>query len=161
MKTNTTTNTNGLNALRTRILIQYDSMNDFAEKINVKLDKLNGKEEFCLEDIMSIRSALNLKANEVNDFFFSDFEPSERKSTMINVFALESMVRRLDHIESGLIALDMMVNGKIKDVGETISNEDFQDGFSFIMGEVMEKVSDLRADITSKYAQGYTRATQI
>lgn len=138
-------------ALCSRILKGYESLEDFASKTNVKIDRLTGNDEFVLDDITSIRKELNLTDDEVMKFFFPDMKPEEKQYRMVNALAVERVVRRLEQIEDGLIALDMMTSGKIKDVGDTITNEDFEAGFNFIMSQVMDKLTDLRADLTRDY----------
>lgn len=147
-------------ALCSRILKGYESLEDFASRINVKIDRLTGKDDFVLDDISSIRRALNLTDSEVKEFFFPDMEPEGEKYIMINALAVEKVIRQLEQIEDGLTALDMMTSGTIKDVGDTVINEDFESGFNFIMGRILDKVTDLRADLTGKYLIERTRLMQ-
>lgn len=154
-KNNTTTaNTTDL---RSRILTCYESVEDFSSRFSISVDKLAGRKEFILEDIIVIRSALNLNDEEVKKYFFPDCQPKEKQSSMIDLLAVRGIIERLEKIEDGLNALDMMTTGKIKDVGDTISNEDFRDAFGFIMAGVMDKVTDLRANLTAGYFQERTR----
>ena len=155
---NTTINST---ALCSRILKGYESLQEFASKTNVSIDKLNGKDDFVLDDISSIRKTLNLTDDEVKEFFFPDMDPEEKKYIMINALAVEKVIRRLEQIENGLIALDMMTSGKIKDIGDTICNEDFEAGFNFVMGQILDKVTDLRADLTGKYFHDMAEVEQI
>ena len=157
-KNNTTTaNTTDL---RSRILTCYESVEDFSSRFSISVDKLAGRKEFILEDIIVIRSALNLNDEEVKKYFFPDCQPKEKQSSMIDLLAVRGIIERLEKIEDGLNALDMMTTGKIRDVGDTISNEDFRDAFGFIMAGVMDKVTDLRADLTAGYFQERTRIGQ-
>ena len=154
-KNNTTTaNTTDL---RSRILTCYESVEDFSSRFSISVDKLAGRKEFILEDIIVIRSALNLNDEEVKKYFFPDCQPKEKQSSMIDLLAVRGIIERLEKIEDGLNALDMMTTGKIRDVGDTISNEDFRDAFGFIMAGVMDKVTDLRANLTAGYFQERTR----
>lgn len=137
--------------LCSRILKGYESLEDFADRTNVKIDRLTGKDEFVLDDISSIRKELNLTDDEVMKFFFPDMKPEEKQYSMVNALSVEKTLRRLEYIEDGLIALDMMTSGKIKDIGDTICNEDFESGFNFIMSQILDKVTDLRADLTRDY----------
>lgn len=146
--------------LRSRILTCYESVEDFSSRFSISVDKLAGRKEFILGDIIVIRSALNLNDEEVKKFFFPDCQPKEKQSSMIDLLAVRGIIERLEKIEDGLNALDMMTTGKIKDVGDTISNEDFRDAFGFIMAGVMDKVTDLRADLTAGYFQERTRIGQ-
>ena len=155
MKTNEKTwNTT---ALQKRILIQYESLNEFAAKMGINVEKLEGKEEFVLADIQSITNEFNLSEKEAMAYFFPEMEPEEPKYAMVNVLAMERIIRKLERIEDGLTALDMMTTGQIREVGDTITNEDFQNAFSFIMNEIMDKVTDLRADLNGKYFKEYDR----
>lgn len=146
--------------LRSRILTCYESVEDFSSRFSISVDKLAGRKEFILEDIIVIRSALNLNDEEVKKYFFPDCQPKEKQSSMIDLLAVRGIIERLKKIEDGLNALDMMTTGKIRDVGDTISNEDFRDAFGFIMAGVMDKVTDLRADLTAGYFQERTRIGQ-
>lgn len=143
-------NTSNTNALRARILSQYETLEDFCDRVNVDLDKINGKEEMCLDDIVSIRCALNLTAEEAVTYFFPEMEPEEHNRAMANLLALRGVVERLEGIENGLTALDVMT-GKIKDIGDTVSNESFQGAFGFILDGVRERLTNLRAELTAKY----------
>ncbi len=147
-------------ALCSRILMGFESLEEFASMTKVNKDKLNGKEEFVLDDISSIRKFLNLTDDEVREYFFPDMEPEGKKYVMVNMLAVENVIGRIEQIEDGLIALNMMTSGKIKDVGDTVTNEDFESGFNFIMSQVLDKVTDLRADLTSKYLIEKTRLMQ-
>ena len=150
MKTNGT-NTTETTALQKRILLQYENLRDFVESTGISYAKLEGKEEFTLEDILLIRKTFNLDADEIKAYFFPDYKPAEEKTTMISLIVLESIIRGLEHIESGLNALDMLAKGNILEIGSTIANEDFQAAFGFIMEQVTEQVTDLRAKLTGKY----------
>ncbi len=159
MKNTTTNNTTTVNTtdLCSRILTCYESVEDFSSRFSISVDKLAGRKEFILEDIIVIRSALNLNDEEVKKYFFPDCQPKEKQSSMIDLLAVRGIIERLEKIEDGLNALDMMTTGKIRDVGDTISNEDFRDAFGFIMAGVMDKVTNLRADLTAEYFQERTR----
>lgn len=159
MKNTNKNNTATVNTtdLRSRILTCYESVEDFSSRFSISVDKLAGKKEFILEDIIVIRSALNLNDEEVKKYFFPDCQPKEKQSSMIDLLAVRGIIERLEKIEDGLNALDMMTTGKIRDVGDTISNEDFRDAFGFIMAGVMDKVTDLRANLTAGYFQERTR----
>lgn len=162
MKNTNKNNTATVNTtdLRSRILTCYESVEDFSNRFSISVDKLAGRKEFILEDIIVIRSALNLNDEEVKKYFFPDCQPKEKQSSMIDLLAVRGIIERLEKIEDGLNALDMMTTGKIRDVGDTISNEDFRDAFGFIMAGVMDKVTDLRADLTAGYFQERTRIGQ-
>ncbi len=159
MKNTNKNNTATVNTtdLRSRILTCYESVEDFSNRFSISVDKLAGRKEFILEDIIVIRSALNLNDEEVKKYFFPDCQPKEKQSSMIDLLAVRGIIERLEKIEDGLNALDMMTTGKIRDVGDTISNEDFRDAFGFIMAGVMDKVTDLRANLTAGYFQERTR----
>lgn len=159
MKNTNKNNTATVNTtdLRSRILTCYESVEDFSNRFSISVDKLAGRKEFILEDIIVIRSALNLNDEEVKKYFFPDCQPKEKQSSMIDLLAVRGIIDRLEKIEDGLNALDMMTTGKIRDVGDTISNEDFRDAFGFIMAGVMDKVTNLRADLTAGYFQERTR----
>lgn len=159
MKNTNKNNTATVNTtdLRSRILTCYESVEDFSRRFSISVDKLAGRKEFILEDIIVIRSALNLNDEEVKKYFFPDCQPKEKQSSMIDLLAVRGIIERLEKIEDGLNALDMMTTGKIRDVGDTISNEDFRDAFGFIMAGVMDKVTDLRANLTAGYFQERTR----
>lgn len=150
MKTNEKNNT-GRTALQKRILLQYETLNDFAARIGISIDKLDEKEEFTLEDILTIRKEFNLNEMEIMEYFFPDYKPTEEKTIMISLITLESIIRGLEHIEDGLNAMDLMFKGNIREVGDTVTNEVFQDAYSFIMDQIYENVMGLRADLTSKY----------
>lgn len=148
----TTTATTGItNGIHARILHQYGSVEDFAARTNVSLDKLAGNEEFLLEDIIAIRTALNLDEKEVKEYFFPDWEPQEKQYAMIDLLTMQGIISRLEKIEDGLTALGMMTTGRIKDNGSEISEEDFQNAFDFVMDQIMDKLTDLRAELTGKY----------
>ncbi len=153
-------NTIDRTALCERILIQYETLEEFADRTNVNIDRLKGKEEFVLGDIESITSALNLNEREVKAFFFPEMEPEDPKHATINLLAMQGIIRRLEHIEDGLNALDMITTGRILEVGDTISNEDFRDALEFVLHEVSEKVTDLRAELCGKYFGEYLRLTK-
>lgn len=159
MKNTNKNNTATVNTtdLRSRILTCYESVEDFSNRFSISVDKLAGRKEFILEDIIVIRSALNLNDEEVKKYFFPDCQPKEKQSSMIDLLAVRGIIERLEKIEDGLNALDMMTTGKIRDVGDTISNEDFRDAFGFIMAGVMDKVTNLRANLTAGYFQERTR----
>ncbi len=153
MKTtnNTNTNTTDRTNLHNRILRQYTSLEDFADRTGVNLAALTGKDEFILEDIVKTRIALHLADDETKRIFFPDVKSQEAKHTMIDLLALRDIIERLEDIESGLTALNLMETGKIKDVGDTVSPEDFNHAFSFLMVGIMDKLTDLRAELTGKY----------
>ena len=149
-------NTITFDSLRDRIMT-YGSVELFAELVKLNAEELrqqlDGKEEFTLEDIVKIRTELNLNDKETQLYFFPDYQPEETsKSTkLINALDLRSIVKRLENIEDGINALDMLTTGQGMAIGDTITNEDFLDAFSYIMKNVKENVMDLRADLTGKY----------
>lgn len=150
---NTNTNTTSGESIRARILGQYASLEDFGNRTGIDMAALTGAKEFVLEDIVKIRIALHLNDDETKRIFFPDMEPEGKKTAMANLLEMQTVIERLENIEKGMIALDLMATGQIKNVGDTVTNEDFQDGFRFIMAGILEQMIDLRADLTGKYAR--------
>ncbi len=157
MKTNEKNTTEISSKLLARIICQYNSLNEFSAQTGINAAKLEGKEEFTLEDILSVRKTFNLDDKETQAYFFPDYKPAKDKTTMISLITLESIIRRLEHIEDGLNALDLLAKGNILEIGSTITNEDFQGGFNFIMEQVIDQVTELRAQLTGKYFIGRER----
>ena len=156
MKNPNEKNTFDTTALRARILTRYESIEDFSREANVKPEKLEGKEEFVLQDITRIVNALGLDREETRKFFFPDTEPEGKKATMANLLDMQTIIKRLENIEDGIIALDLMATGQIRNIGDTVTNEDFQNGFRFIMEGIMEQLTDLRANLNRQYARRLT-----
>lgn len=142
MKNTNNTNTNDKTDLSSRILRQYTSLEDFADRTGVPLAALTGKKEFVLEDIIKIRIALHLNDDETKRTFFPDMEPKEARHTVMDLLDMRDTIERLEDIESGLTALDMMVTGQVQAVGDTIAPEDFRNAFSFLSDELMNRVTD-------------------
>ena len=154
------TNTIDRTDLSSRILRQYASLEDFADRTGVNLAALTGKKEFVLEDIVKVRLALHLDDDETKRTFFPDMEPKEARHTVMDLLDMRDTIERLEDIESGLTALNLMVTGQVQAVGDTIAPEDFRNAFSFLSDELMDRVMNLRASLTATYFQERGRIGQ-
>ena len=153
MKTNNTT----FDGLRDRITFAYGSLDEFADRISMRpeklISKLDGEQEFDQEEIVTIHRALNLSDDEIREFFFPDYQPAEETHSafMLRQLDRRRVIERLEYLEDGIYALDMLTKGHGIHIGDTITNEDFLAAFTFIMDQVKENITTLRADLTRKY----------
>ncbi len=154
MKTNNTT----FDTLRDRITLTYDSLDEFADRIRMKpkklISKLDGEQEFVQEEIVAIRTELNLSDDEVRLYFFPDYQAAEEPKPAFILRQLDrrNVIERLEHIEDGIDALDLLTNGQGIKIGDTLPTEQFLDSFNFVLSQVKESIVDLRAELTAKYA---------